>query len=137
MKTVEGAIFTRLNSDTTLQTLLGGAGRIYHALEMQGAQKPSITYILVNAVPGKVNSENARTIVETYMFIVFADGYQDIVARVRRLLDGYRFPATADAGNIKAEFDSEGPDQYDEALSSGRKDFRYRIYVVPKALASI
>lgn len=137
MKTIEEAIYTRLSGDSALATLLTGSGRIHHALEAQQAQKPTLTYLCLLSVPGSINSDRVQTMEETYQFIIFAENYPDIAYRLRVLLDGYRFPETSEAGNIRGVWESDDADMYDDALQVGRKDVRYRILLTPKAVGAV
>lgn len=137
MKAVETAIVSRLTGDSTLQSLLGGAGRIYHAMESGQAKKPSLTFMLINASPGSINSDRVQTMEETYQFMIFADNYVDIAYRLRRLLDGYQFADGSEAGSISAVWESEGADAFDEPLEVGRKDVQFKVMLMPVAVGDI
>lgn len=136
MKTIEEAIFARINGDSTLQTLLTGSGRIVHALESAQAQVPSLAFLCLSSIPGDINSDTVQTMEDTYIFMIFSDAYVDIAYRLRVLLDGYRFSATAEAGNISSFWESDASDLFDEALQIGRKDVRYRVYFTPKGVVA-
>lgn len=137
MKAVEAAIYGRLTGDSTLQSLLGGSGRISHALESGNAQKNSLTFLLLNAEPGYVNSDRVQTQVESYQLMIFSDKYVDIAYRLRVLLDGYTFADTTEAGGMVCVWDSDGPDLFDEPLQVGRKDVRYRVMLTPRAVGAV
>ena len=137
MKTVEEAIMTRLTGNSSLQTLLGGASRIYHALEKVEPKINSVTYMNVTNVPGGLQQDNLMVREETYMFSIFHNQYEEVMDLIYKLLHLYQFPTPSDAGVIKALWDWEGPDDFDEGLQVGKKTVRYRFQVVRKAFEPI
>ena len=128
---------TRLTSDTTLQSLLGSSGRIYHALEKVEPFINSITFMNVTTISEGLRGDVVSTRREDYVFNIFHPQYEDVLDRLFKLLHQYRFPTPTDAGIIKAMWDWEGPDDFDEALQVGRKTVRYKFYVVRQAFAPI
>ncbi len=128
---------TRLTADTVLAGLLGGSGRIYHALEKITPQVGSLTYYAVGTLPGDVMAKNVEVRDEQYMFNVFLDAYEPVLDRVYRLLHQYRFSTPTDAGIAYCTWDWEGPDRFDEDLVCGTKQVRYKIHVIRQALAPI
>ena len=132
---------TRLKADTAatvgLQALLGSSGRIRHALEGETPKAAGVYYKSLANAPGSINADNVVTSNEFYQFRVYATNAEDILYRLRVLLDRYTFPDQADTGNIYCVWDSEGPDGFDGSLMLPIKTTQFRIFMVPKAAASI
>lgn len=141
MRTIEEAIFTRLKNDTSgsasLQSLLGGSGRIWHGLELVGPKAPGVYYQSMANSRGSIFTDNVKTSSEIYQFKVYADNNEDILYRLRILLDGYIFPDQVDTGSIRCNWDSDGPDMFDDAMMKSIKTVQFRIFMVPKAAAVV
>ena len=140
MRTIEEAIMTRLKADTGtggLQSLLGSSGRIRHALEGEVPKSPGVYYKSLANAPGTINADNVVTSNEFYQFRVFATNAEDVMYRLRVLLDRYTFADQADTGNIRCVWDSDGADGYDDSLQLPVKTTQFRIFMVPKAAASV
>ena len=141
MITVEEQIMTRLTGDNSgsgnLQTLLGGANRIYHAFEKVEPKRSSITYHVVTNIPGDVNADQIQTRNEFYQFNIYHKQYEVVLARLRRLLHNYQFPVLSDGVIHGSVWDWEGPDEYDEGLQVGLKHVRYRIFAIEAGQAPI
>ena|SRR3990167_1235904 len=137
MKTVEEALMTRLTGDATLVSLLGGSGRIYHAMEKVEPKINSITFMAITSVPEGLTGDVVMSRREDYMLSIFHNQYEDVLDRIFKLLHMYQFPTPSDAGIVKAMWDWEGPDEFDEDLKVGKKTVRYKFYVVRQAFAPI
>lgn len=137
MNTLDERLYARLNGDSTLQGLLGGAGRIRHTSESELAEAPMITFNEEGAEPGSIYGDQAKTISVRYRISVYADNNGAIIARIKRLLAGQHFAPTSEAGSINVEWEGDGPDLYDEPLSVERKDTRFVIHLAPVGLAQI
>ncbi len=137
MTSVEAAIMTRLTGDSVLVSLLGGSGRIYHALEGNAPKVGSLTFMETTSIPALLDARNVQVQETYYMLTVFHDQYQDVLDRVYRLLHLYQFPTPSDAGISRVVWDWSGPDGFDEDLKVGRKQVRYKFYVARKAQAPI
>ena len=132
---------TRLTADvsgaSSLQTLLGGSGRISHAQELRQAKSPGVYYQSLSNSRGSIFSDNVKTSSEIYQFKVYADNNEDILYRLRVLLDGYTFPDQSDTGSIRCNWDSDGPDVFDDSMMRNAKTAQFRISMVPKAAAAV
>jgi hypothetical protein len=141
MRAVEEAIMTRLKADTaatvSLQALLGSSGRIRHALEIGTPKAPGVYYKSMANAPGTINADSVVTSDEFYQFRVYATNAEDVMYRLRVLLDRYTFPDQTDVGSIRCIWDSDGPDAYDDMLELPMKTTQFRIFMVPKAAASV
>lgn len=141
MITIREKIYSRLTGDTaatvSLQALLGGSGRIIAGLDYDLVKSPCIAFDNLTNIPGDVNSDKVMTEVEFFSFKVFADNCIQIISRLKILLDRYTFAETAEAGVLRCVWDSDGPDLYDDDLHCRRKDTRFRIYSMPKAVGPV
>lgn len=143
MRTIEEAIMTRLTGDsvdingTCLQNLLTGAGRVRHGRERSTPKAPGVYYESMSNAPGSINSDNVKTSSELYQIRVYADNYENVLYRLRQLLDGYTFPDQTDTGSIRSIWDSDGPDLFDDSMELKIKTVVFRIFMVPKAAAVI
>ncbi len=145
MITIQQAIFSRLSGDTTdkqgscLKTLLGGTltGRIFAGMDLTLVRSPSIVFNNMTNVAGEINSDFVQTDVEFYTFKIFANNAPQIISRLRQLFDRYTFTETAEAGVLTCVWDNDGPDLFDDDLKVRRKDVRFRIYSMPKAIGPI
>ncbi len=138
MLTVEEALMTRIAADATLQTLLGGSGRIFHAMENQRPVSGCITYLNEFVTPsGSLRAQNVEGEVQFYVFHIYHQQYEAVKDRLYRLLHHYRFPTPADAGIKSCVWEWTGPDEFDEALQCGAKRVRYKIEVVRSAQAPV
>lgn len=141
MITIQQKIYSRLTGDTSgtssLQSLLGGSGRIYEGLDGGLVKAPSIVYNNLANIVGSIQGDDVMTDVEIYTFKVFAQNCKLIISRLRILLDRYTFAETSEAGVLRCVWDSDGPDLFDEDLKVRRKDTRFRIYSMPKAVGPV
>lgn len=141
MITIQERIYSRLTGDTaatvSLQALLGSSGRIVAGLDYDLVKAPCIAFNLLSSIPGEINSDNVMTDVEYYTFKVFADNCIQIINRLRVLLDRYTFTETTEAGVLRCVWDGDGPDLFDEDLNCRRRDTRFRIYSMPKAVGPV
>lgn len=141
MRATEEAIMTRLLSDTainvSLQALLGSTGRVLHGRERAIPKAPGVYYESMANSPGSINSDNAKTSSELYQFRVYADNYENVLYRLRVLLDGYTFPDQTDVGSIRSVWDADGPDLFDDSLELKVKTVVFRLFTVPKAAAVV
>lgn len=132
---------TRLKADTaatvSLQALLGGANRIWHGKERAIPSAPGIYYESLANAAASINADNVKTSNELYQFRVYSDNYEDILYRLRVLLDGYVFPDQTLVGNIYSIWDGDGPDLFDDSMELKVKTTQFRIFMVPKAAASV
>lgn len=87
--------------------------------------------------PGTINSDRVTTSNELYQFKVYADNTEDVLFRLRVLLDGYAFPDQTDVGGIRCIWDSDGPDLFEDSMMKATKTVQFRIYTVPKAVAVV
>ncbi len=140
MNEVEELIESRLIADTDavsgIVTLLGGAGHILHAFQVDIPEVPYLTFQVYSAGKGLLGGNFARSLDIFMQFNIFAINYSDIAARLRQLFDGYRFDIPSnftDVGQARSVFDFEGPDGYDETLEVQSKQVRYRFFVTTKA----
>lgn len=141
MITIQEKIYARLTGDVTgtssLQSLLGGSGRVYEGLDGSLVKSPSVVFNSLANIEGAVQGDNVMTDVEIYTFKVFANNCKIIISRLRILLDRYTFAETSEAGVLRCVWDSDGPDLFDEDLKVRRKDTRFRIYSMPKAVGPV
>ena len=143
MRTVHERIYSRLTGDvndkqgTSLQNLLGGSGRIYAGMDWQLAQAPCLVFNSMASVAGSINSDTVMVEQQYFEFRVFANNFLDIALRLRVLLDRYTFAETSDAGALQCTWESDGPELFDENLKVRRRDSRYKIYVMPKAVGAV
>lgn len=145
MITIQQAIFSRLSGDTIdkqgscLKTLLGGTltGRVFAGMDLTLVKSPSIVFNNVTNVPGNIDSDFVQTDVEYYVFKVFSNDAVRIISRLRQLFDRYTFTETTEAGVLMCVWDNDGPDLFDDDLKVRRKDVRFRIYSMPKAIGPI
>lgn len=121
-----------------LKTLLGGSiAKIHAGMDETLLQSPCIVFNSLSNINGFIDAENVTTDVEFYSFKVFANNCPQIIARLRVLMDNYTFTETSEAGGLRSEWDNDGPDLFDEDMKVRRKDCRFRIYSVPKAVGPI
>lgn len=141
MITIQQKIYSRLTGDTAatvgLQALLGGSGRIYEGLDYNLPSAPCIAFNNLANIEGSINSDSAMIVVEVWTFKVFADNCKQIISRLRQLLDRYTFTETTEAGVLRCVWDSDGPDLFDDDMQVRRKDARFRIYSMPKAVGPV
>lgn len=140
MKEIETLIYSRLIGDTEatvgLVALLGSGSHILHAFQDIVPVVPYLTFQIYSVGSGLLTSNFNRSLDVFIQFNVFASNYLDVLARLRKLFDGYRFDVPSnytDVGQIRGVFDFEGPDGYDEQLEVQTKQVRYRFFVTPKA----
>lgn len=134
---IQAKLYSRLTGDITLVNLLGGSGRIYHALEGKEPIAGSLTYMMMPSVPNASSADSAQILNQYFQIMIFARNYNAVAERVYKLLENYRFSEPSDAGEPIANLDWIGEDNFDEALKVGRKDMRFRVLVIPKAVAPI
>ncbi|SRR5258706_7722134 len=144
MKEVEQLIYGRMTADSEatigLLALLGDATHIFHAFQEIVPIVPYLTFQVYSQGPGQLGGNFARSIDVMIQFNVFAQNYNDVIARLRHLFDGYFFTIPSnytEIGQLKGVFDFEGPDGYDEQLEVQSKQVRYRFFVTPKAWVPI
>ncbi len=137
MITIQQRIYSRLTGDTTLQNMLGGSGRIFEGLDADLEKAPCIAFNSLANIPGDIQGDMVMTDVEVYTFKVFADNNKAIISRMRILMDRYTFAETSEAGGLQCVWDSDGPDLFDEDLKVKRKDTRFRIFSMPKAVGPV
>lgn len=141
MITIQERINARLTGDTaatvSLEALLGSSGRIYAGLDAALTQAPSVVFNNLSNIPGDIGGDWVQSDVEIYSFKVFANNCIQIISRLRQLLDRYTFAETSEAGVLKCVWDSDGPDLFDEDLKVRRKDTRFRVYSMPKAVGPV
>ncbi len=137
MITIQQKIYSRLTGDTTLQNLLGGSGRIFEGLDADLVKAPCIAFNSLANIPGNIQGDMVMIDVEVYTFKVFADNNKTIISRMRILMDRYTFAETSEAGGLQCVWDSDGPDLFDEDLKVKRKDTRFRIFSMPKAVGPV
>jgi hypothetical protein len=144
MITIQQRLNSRLIGDvadvhgSSLQTLLGGSGRIFAGMDYTIPLKsPSIVFNSLANVPGDIQGDTVSTDVEHYTFKIFSNSCIQIITRLRVLLDRYTFVETTEAGVLRCVWDSDGPDLFDEDLKVRRKDTRFRIYSMTKAVGPV
>lgn len=87
-------IFTVLNTDSTLQGLLGGSGKIKHANPLAKAQYPCVVYDLLGDIDEPYESDVPSGVSRTRLMIqIFSNSVQskqadDIEDRIYELLHG-------------------------------------------------
>lgn len=140
MKEVEQLIYSRLTGDVEptngLLALLGDATHILHGFQHSIPEVPYLTFQVFSVGKGVLSGNFNRSLEVFIQFNVFAANYADVISRLRKLFDGYRFDIPTnyiDVGQLKGVFDFEGPDGYDETLEVEFKQVRYRFFVTPKA----
>lgn len=144
MITIQQRIYSRLTGDvantngSSLQTLLGSSGRIFAGMDYTvPLESPCIAFNNVSNIPGDVQGDSVMTDVEFYTFKIFADNCVQIISRLRQLLDRYTFAETTEAGVLRCVWDNDGPDLFDEDMKVRRKDVRFRIYSMAKAVGPV
>lgn len=140
MKEVEQLIYGRLTGDTQatvgLVALLGDTTHIIHTFQDVIPEVPYLTFQVYSNGKGSLGGNFTRSLDVFIQFNVFARNYSDVIARLRKLFDGYRFDVPSDytdVGQLQGVFDFEGPDGYEETLEVETKQVRYRFFVTPKA----
>lgn len=140
MKEVEQLIYGRMTNDTEptngLLALLGDATHILHGFQNIEAELPYLTFQVYSEAKGLLGGDYTRSIDVFIQFNAFGANYADVLSRVRKLFDGYRFDVPSnyvDVGQLKGVFDMEGPDGYDEQLEVQTKQVRFRFFVTTKA----
>lgn len=63
------AVFEALTGDSTLQTLLGGAGKIVHGNPLQLSQYPCVTYEIITETDEPYNPDFATAITRTRLSV--------------------------------------------------------------------
>jgi hypothetical protein len=144
MREVEQLIYARMTNDTEpvngLLALLGDTTHILHAYQNIEAELPYLTFHVYSVNKGTLGGDFTRSLDVFVQFNAFGPNYADVLNRVRRLFDGYRFDIPngyTDVGQLKGVFDFEGPDGYDEQLEVQTKQVRYRFFVTPMTWAPI
>lgn len=137
LETVQEKIFARVDGDTTLKTILGGNSRIFHGQEGIQPQINSIRYSMVVGVPGLLQADNVQSEEQYYQFQVYSDRYNAAIKQIRALLDRYRLGETSDAAAPIGVLDWVGPDDFDEGLKCGKKEIRFRVFVISKPLGPV
>jgi len=141
MNSVEEAIQTRLTGDSvgndSLQYLLGGSGRVFHAFEQFEPKVGMLTHFYQGGRPGDINADSAQTETGIYQFNIFSDTYEAVKERVIRLLQGHQFPTPSDAGIKGCTLEWIGPDEFDEPLKCGVKRMRFKIEICRSAQAPV
>ncbi len=140
MKEVEQLIYARLTNDTEatngLLALLGDATHIMHSFQNIEAELPYLTFQVYSNKPGTLGGNFDRSLDVFIQFNAYGTNYADVLSRIRKLFDGYRFDIPSnyvDVGQLRGIFDFEGPDGYDETLEVQTKQVRYKFFVTPKA----
>lgn len=137
LESVQTKIFARVDGDATLKSLLGGNDRIFHGLEAVQPQINSIRYGMEIGVPGLLQADNVQSEEQYYKFQVYSDRYNAVIKQIRALLDRYRLGDTSDAAAPIGVLDWVGPDDFDEGLKCGKKEIRFRVFVIPKPLGPV
>lgn len=143
MNEVEQLIYQRMVRDTTatvgLLALLGSASdttRVLHSHQVATPPSPGVTYGITTGLQGLLPGKTLELFVT---FNIFAPNYSDIALRLKRLFDGHTHDLSlisggaAQVGGVQSVFEFEGPDGFDDALETQKKDVRYRFFVKPKA----
>lgn len=140
MKEVEELVYGRMAADSEatvgLLALLGDVTHIVHAFQEIIPRVPYLTFQIYSTVSGQLGGNFNRSLDVFMQFNAYGSNYADVLARLRKLFDGYRFDVPAgftDIGQLRGVFDFEGPDGYDETLEQQTKPVRYRFFVTPKA----
>lgn len=91
------SVFAKLNNDATLQTLLGGSGRIFHRDPPQEPVYPCLIYAVINdqdnpynesVVTGQITRANIRLTI--FNNDSKTEGTDNIESRIKTLLSGQR-----------------------------------------------
>jgi len=97
LRYLKKAIFSKLNNDSALRTLLGGAGKIYHRQPPKDAQYPCVVYsIIVDSDNPFDEDRGTGDVTQSLIRIaVFSKSEKteesdSIEARVKQLLHGQR-----------------------------------------------
>jgi hypothetical protein len=132
---VQKVIYSRLTNDSALQTLLGGAGRIFAGFQNVQGVRPSIAFMSwMN--PGSIDADAAKSYITTWQFNIYANTFQEISRRLLLLLNNQRLPANTETGKITMAFESEMPSDFDDELKVSVKAVRYRSFFTPKTAAT-
>lgn len=96
------AIFAKLNNDTTLRTLLGGSGKIYHRDVPQQPSYPCVIYLVISDADNPYNDTRGTGEVteSNFRIMIFSDKSQSeqsdsIESRIKTLVNGQRTLDTA------------------------------------------
>ena len=140
MKEVETLVYSRLTGDNEatigILALLGSSTHIMHAFEDIVPVLPYLTFQIFSIGQGILGGNFGRSLSVMVQFNAFGTNYADVLARVRKLFDGYRFDVPSqytDVGQLRSVFDFEGPDGWDAGLEVPSKQVRYQFFVTPKA----
>jgi len=89
------AIFAKLNNDGTLQTLLGGSGKIFHRDIPQEPSYPCVIYLILSDTDHPYNEaqESGKVTETNFRIMIFVDNStseqsDNIESRIKSLLNG-------------------------------------------------
>ena len=98
LQDVKSAIYSKLNGDVTLRTLLGGAGRVYLAYPqkpMNFSSYPVVTYQVIDELDRPYNEDDTTGMLTIVPFVITilsstenSKESDDIEARIKTLLNG-------------------------------------------------
>ena len=97
LRYLKKAIFNKLNNDTALRTLLGGAGKVYHRQPPKDAQYPCVVYSIIADKDNTFDEDRSTGEVTTSLFRISifsksskTEKLDSIESRVKTLLHGQR-----------------------------------------------
>ena len=97
LRYLKKAIFDKLNNDSVLRGLLGGAGRVYHRQPPKNAQYPCVVYSIITDRDNPYNESSVTGDItqSSFRITIFSksqktEEYDSVEARVKTLLHGQR-----------------------------------------------
>jgi hypothetical protein len=103
LRQIKQAIFTKLNNDDTLKTILGGVGHIVASQPNKQSQYPCVVYSIITDTDFPYNEDNPdSSITKSYFRITIfskdssTEQCDNIESRVKQLLHGQRTLDTQD-----------------------------------------
>lgn len=148
MKEVEEIVYRRIAGDNGTggilhllgETLTSGgtyqSTRVLHTFQVATPPSPGLTFGIFSAPKGSLPRFTREVFVT---FNIYAQNYSEISFRLLRLFDGIRHSVSVisggsvQVGGVSSVFDFEGPDGYNDQLSTQQKDMRFRFFAVTKA----
>lgn len=104
---------------------------------------PGVLFGVYSTTPGQLSGDTRREWEVFIQFNIFAQNCDEIAFRLMRLFDGHNHNLSlisggaVQVGGVTSVFDFEGPDGYDEALETQKKDMRFRFFTKIKAQSPI
>lgn len=135
---IKKAIYDRLSSDSTLESLLGGDSKIFYYRNVSTPQYPAVVYRIITEVDNvyQENCDSGNITETTFEVTVFCNDSKsetsdNIEARIKTLLHGQR---TLDTNDISCYscFKQYSDQKFEEEMSLWITTSVYRLVSAPK-----